>query len=96
MRSLVCEGDTWEAYEKLRKDNKQLYTKLCKLIKEMLRGDPATGIGKPEQLKQLSQEHQGLWSRRISAGDRVVYRFDNTYNNKAVYLFVIGGHFDGW
>ena len=85
MRSLVFEGDTWEAYEKLRKDNKQLHTKLCKLIKEMLRGDPATGIGKPEQLKH---QYQGLWSRRISAGDRVVYRFDN----EAVYLFAIGGH----
>ena len=91
MRSLVFEGDTWEVYEKLRKDNKQLHTKLCKLIKEMLRGDPATGTGKPEQLKQLSKEHQGLWSRRISAGDRVVYRFDN----EAVYLFAIGGHYDG-
>ena len=87
-RILVFEGDTWEAYEKLRKDNKQLHNKLCKLIKEMLRGDPATGTGKPEQLKH---QYQGLWSRRISEGDRVVYRFDN----EAVYLFAIGGHYDG-
>ena len=57
----------------------------------MLRGDPAKGTGKPEQLKQPSQEHQGLWSRRISAGDRVVYRFDD----EVVYLFAIGGHYDG-
>jgi len=28
---------------------------------------------------------------RISAGDRVVYRFDN----EAVYLFAIGGRYDG-
>ena len=89
MRKLIFEGDTWEAYEKLRKDNKQLHTKLCKLIKEMLRGDPATGTGKPEQLKHLSKEHQGLWSRRISAVDRVVYRFDD----EAVYLFAIGGYY---
>ena len=78
------------SYEKLRKDNKLLgnkefHTKLCKLIKEMLRGDPAKDTGKPEQLKH---QYQGLWSRRISAGDRVVYRFDGD----AVYLFAIGGH----
>ena len=72
--------------ESLQKANKQLHTKLCKLIKEMLRGDPAAGIGKPEQLKH---QYQGLWSRRISAEDRVVYRFDDD----AVYLFAIGGNF---
>jgi len=87
MRSLVFEGNTWEAYEKLRKDNKQFHTKLCKILKEMLRGDPAKGAGKPEQLKL----HHGLWSRRISAGDRVVYRFDD----ELVYVFAIGGHYDG-
>jgi len=46
------------------------------------------GTGKPEQLKH---KYQGLWSRRISAGDRVVYQFDD----EAVYLFAIGGHYDG-
>jgi len=54
----------------------------------MLRGDPAAGTGKPEPLKH---QYQGLWLRRISAGDWVVYRFDD----EALYLFAVGGHYDG-
>jgi len=38
----------------------------------------------------LKHQYQDLWSRRISAGDRVVYRFDY----EAVYLFAVGGHYD--
>ncbi len=64
MRSLVFEGSTWEAYEKMREKDKKLHKALCKLLKEMLRSDdPSTGIGKPESLKH---NLSGLWSRRIS------------------------------
>ncbi len=88
MRSLVFEGDTWQAYEKLREKDKKLHKSLCKLLKEMLRSEDLTkGIGKPEALKhQLS----GLYSRRISVKDRLIYRFDDT----AIYIFAIGGHYD--
>ena len=87
MRSLVFEGDTWAAYEQLRAQDQKLHRNLCKLLKEMLRADPAQGLGKPEPLKyNLS----GLWSRRISQKDRVVYRFDDDY----AYIFAIGGHYD--
>jgi toxin YoeB len=51
MRSLVFEGDTWNAYEKLREKDKNLHKNLCKILKEMLRGDPSSGTGKPEPLK---------------------------------------------
>jgi len=88
MKSLVFEGTTWLAYEQLRKDNKRLHNKLCKLLKEMLRGDPRIGIGKPEPLKH---QYQGLWSRRLSQIERIIYHFDD----KAIYLFAIGGHYDG-
>jgi toxin YoeB len=54
----------------------------------MLRsGDPSSGIGKPEPLKH---NLAGLWSRRISQKDRLVYRFDDD----AIYIFAIGGHYD--
>lgn len=87
MRSLVFEGNTWATYEQLREKDKKLHKVLCKLLKEMLRADPATGMGKPEQLKHgLS----GLWSRRISQKDRVIYKFNDHY----VYIFAIGGHYD--
>ena len=87
MRSLVFEGNTWAAYEVLRKKDKKLHEALCRLLKEMLRDDPGTGTGKPEPLKHTLS---GLWSRRISQKDRVIYRYDSKY----VYIFAIGGHYD--
>lgn len=88
MRSLVFEGKTWEAYEDLREKDKKLHTALCKILKEMLRDeDPSTGTGKPEQLRH---KLTGFWSRRISQKDRLIYKFDD----KSIYIFAIGGHYD--
>ena len=87
MRSLVFEGDTWSAYEEMRAKDRKMHKTLCRLLKEMLRDDPSQRTGKPEPLKhQLS----GLWSRRISHKDRVIYKFDDDY----LYVFAIGGHYD--
>ena len=87
MRSIVFEGDTWERYEELRKTDPALHRTLRRQLKEMRRGDPARGTGKPEPLKHgLS----GYWSRRLSHGDRLIYRFDD----RAIYIFAIGGHYD--
>ncbi len=87
MRSLVFEGNTWVAYEELRQKDNKLHKALCSLLKEMLRDDPSIGAGKPEPLKH---NLSGLWSRRISQKDRVIYKYDNEY----VYIFAIGGHYD--
>jgi len=53
----------------------------------MLRGDPATGLGKPEPLRH---NLAGLWSRRISHKDRLIYKFDDN----CIYIFAIGGHYE--
>jgi toxin YoeB len=53
----------------------------------MRREDPAQGIGKPERLKHSLSS---LWSRRLSRKDRLIYRFDDD----AIYIFAIGGHYD--
>jgi toxin YoeB len=87
MRSLVFEGNTWTAYEDLRERDKKLHKALRNILKEMLRGDPTTGTGKPEPLKHSLS---GLWSRRLSQKDRIVYKFDDNY----IYIFAIGGHYD--
>ncbi len=87
MRSLVFEGNTWVIYERIWAQDKKLHINLCKLLKEMLRGDPATGAGKPEQLKH---NLSGFWSRRISQKDRIIYKFDDEY----IYIFALGGHYD--
>ncbi|HSO83675.1 Txe/YoeB family addiction module toxin [Thiocapsa sp.] len=87
MRSIVFEGDTWEQYEALRDTDKRLHRNLCRIIKDMQRGDPATGIGKPGALKH---NLSGLRSRRLSQQDRVIHRFDD----ESIYIFAIGGHCD--
>lgn len=87
MRSIVFEGDTWERYEELRRRDAPIHKVLCRQLKEMQRGDPAVGTGKPEPLKHgLS----GLWSRRLSIKDRLIYRFDSGN----IYILGIGGHYD--
>ncbi len=87
MRSPVFEGSTWAAYEGRRRQDKKLHNALCQILKEMLRGDPSSGIGKPEPLKH---NLSGFWSRRLSRNDRVGDKFDDKY----IYIFAIGGHYD--
>ncbi|BDF95150.1 Txe/YoeB family addiction module toxin [Pseudoalteromonas haloplanktis] len=87
MRSLTFEGKTWLTYEQLRVKDKKLHTALCKILKEMMRSDPSKGLGKPEPLKH---NLSGLWSKRISQKDRLIYKFDD----ECIYIFAIGGHYD--
>ncbi|MDQ6963239.1 MAG: Txe/YoeB family addiction module toxin [Mariprofundaceae bacterium] len=87
MRSLVFEGNTWAAYEALRLKDKKLHKVLCRLLKEMLRHDPSVGTGK---LEPLQHNLSGLWSRRLSQKDRVVYKYNHDY----IYIFAIGGHYE--
>ena len=87
MKSLVFEGDTWRAYEELRQKDQKIHKNLCKILKEMLRGDPTSGLGKPEPLKH---NLSGFWSRRLSQKDRIIYKFDRDY----IYIFAIGGHYN--
>lgn len=87
MLSIVFEGDTWERYEDLRRRDAALHRVLCRQLREMQRGDPATGIGKPEPLKHALR---GLWSRRLSQADRLIHRFDDDN----LYVIAIGGHYE--
>jgi toxin YoeB len=88
MRSLVFEGRTWEAYEAMRHKDKRLHEAARKIITELVRcEDPAVGTGKPEPLKH---NLAGLWSRRLSQKDRLVYRF----NESSIHIFALGGHYD--
>ena len=86
MRSLVFEGNTWQEYEKLREKDKKSHKVLCRQLKEMMRGGPLQGTGKPEPLKH---NLTGLWSRRLNQKDRLVYKFDDKY----IYIFAVGGHY---
>ncbi|MBY5958662.1 Txe/YoeB family addiction module toxin [Membranicola marinus] len=87
MRSIAFHNRSFQEYEKLRQKNKKLHIKLLKILVEMQRSNPWEGTGKPEMLKG---EYSGLWLRRLNAKDRLIYRFDE----KTIYIFAIGGHFD--
>ena len=58
---------------------------LCGL--SVLRSDTSVGLGKPEPLKH---NLSGFWSRRLSQKDRLIYKFDDRY----IYIFAIGGHYE--
>ena len=86
MRAIVFEGDTWSAYEKLHIKDKAMHKNLIKILKQLQREDPRQGYGHPECLKHgLS----GLWSRKLTQKDRLVYHFTES----AIHIFAIGGHY---
>ena len=87
MRSIVFEGNTWEKYEELRRKEKILHKNLCRILREIQRGDSSQGFGRPEQLKH---DLSGIWSRRLSHGDRLIYKFDEN----SIYIFAIGGDYN--
>ena len=87
MKSIVFEGNTRIVYEDLRIKDKTLHKNLCKILKEMQRENPETGIGKPEQLKYVLT---GFWPRKLSQYDRLIYKFDEN----AIHIFAIGGHYE--
>lgn len=63
---------SWDEYNSWQKDDKKVFDKIQRLIKETLR-DPFGGIGKPEPLKN---NLQGYWSKRITNEHRLVYKSD--------------------
>ncbi len=52
-----------------------------------MRLDPASGLGKLEQLKH---NLTGLWSKGTSRKDRLIYKSDDGY----IYFFTIEGYYD--
>ncbi|MBW4479416.1 MAG: Txe/YoeB family addiction module toxin [Tolypothrix brevis GSE-NOS-MK-07-07A] len=87
MRSIVFHEDTLQTYEYFRETNKIIHKKLFNIIKEMQKGDPTQGTGKPEALKY---ELAGYYSRRLSDKDRLIYSFDK----ENIYIIAIGGHYE--
>ncbi len=63
---------SWEDYNLWEKENKKVFKKLQRLIKETLR-NPFDGIGKPEPLKN---NLSGYWSKRINDEHRLVYKIE--------------------
>jgi len=86
VRALVFEGRTWEHYERLRSHDKVLHKNLIKILKQLHRDDPTQGYGHPEPLRHSLS---GLWSRRLTQKDRLLYTFTET----EIHIMAIGGHY---
>jgi toxin YoeB len=68
-RSLVIEPECLEDLRWWVDTNRKTALRVFDLIEAVMR-DPFSGIGKPEQLKQMGSN---IWSRRITGEDRLVY-----------------------
>jgi toxin YoeB len=70
MRQIVFESGAFDDFTAWATENKKLYAKIVRLIKDIQRS-PFTGLGKPEPLRH---ELKGYWSRRIDTEHRLVYK----------------------
>jgi len=75
MKDYLFTPVAFEEYNEWQTENKQIFNKLKKLIKETAR-NPFEGIGKPEALKH---NLMGYWSRRITDEHRLIYKVEETY-----------------
>ncbi len=73
MRQVIFESSAFNDFTNWATDNKKLYAKIVRLIKDIQRS-PFTGLGKPEPLRH---ELTGYWSRRIDVEHRLVYKVTN-------------------
>jgi len=73
MKDILFTHIAFEQYNNWPIENKQIFNKLKKLIKEVAK-NPFEGTGKPEPLKH---DYAGYWSRRITDEHRLVYKVEN-------------------
>jgi len=70
-----------------KQGNKAVQEKISALLDDIIK-HPFTGIGKPEALKY---ELSGLWSRRITRTDRLVYSVNK--ENNCIEIETARGHY---
>ena len=69
---LIFAEDAWEDYLSWQKQDRRMFERINRLIRETQR-EPFAGAGKPEPLKHALS---GYWSRRITDEHRMVYRVE--------------------
>ncbi|HUY06948.1 MAG TPA: Txe/YoeB family addiction module toxin [Acidimicrobiales bacterium] len=69
---LVFTPHGWDDYLYWQSTDRTTLKRLNRLLEATVR-DPASGLGKPEQLRHVLQ---GCWSRRIDEEHRLVYLID--------------------
>lgn len=86
MKIISFEQSALQDYINWATENKRIFKKINKLIKEIQR-EPFEGEGKPEALKY---ELSGYWSRRISDADRLVYKVEED----TIFVLYCKGHYN--
>ena len=74
-RATIIQDECMEDLEHWVATDRKIALRVFNLMKEARR-DPFHGIGKPEPLKHLGPD---IWSRRITALDRLVYRVGDDF-----------------
>ena len=75
IRVTIVQDECMEDLEYWVSSDRKVVLRIFALMKAARR-DPFRGIGKPESLKHLGPD---IWSRRITARDRLVYRVGNDF-----------------
>jgi toxin YoeB len=86
---LVFSDQAWEDYQHWVNTNEKIRDRINELIKQCKR-TPFKGTGKPEPLKG---DLTGWWSRRISQGDRMVYRVSGAGENQTLEIAQLRFHY---
>lgn len=86
MRRVIFEASALDSFVEWSLTDKKTYKRLVRLIEESRR-TPFEGVGKPEPLKH---DLQGLWSRRITDEDCLIY----TVSDDAITIFSCKGHYN--
>ena len=83
----IWSDEAWEDYLYWQIQDKKTLRRINRLIKDIERNGPASGIGEPEPLKE---NLKGYYSRRINAKDRLIYKMQDG----RIYIAQCRGHYD--
>lgn len=86
MRNITFTEQAFEEYLSWQAQDRKTLKRINLLLKELCR-TPFEGTGKPEPLRQ---SYSGLWSRRIDAAHRLVYRV----TGDSVEVYQCRGHYE--
>ena len=86
---LIFSSQAWEDYLYWTANNPKVHQRVNELVKQTRR-TPFQGIGKP---KALRGDLSGWWSRRITHGDRMVYRVAGTGEGKSLEIAQLRFHY---
>jgi len=75
-KKLAWTDEAWKDYLYWQTQDKKTLKRINRLIHDIKRDDPFTGIGKPEP---LIENLSGFWSRRIDDSNRLVYAVDEKF-----------------